>query len=199
MNWSDVSIDMYIKLYQVEQEELEEIDLLCKRIGILYGLSDEEVENMPITKYNQLQGELAFLLQEPNQTNLKHEIELNGVKFYLHNPTELSLGEWVDLESLQNEDVMNHIHQVMAMLYKKSKDGKYNPALAADNAELFLHRMDIETALSAFFFFYLYVTDYIMSNTADCSVLDKIIQGLKQMKMEMIYQDVKQLVAQERK
>lgn len=182
MNWSEITIDKYIQLYQLEKDELEDIDLLIKRIAIIYELTEQEVENISITRYNEMQGELSFLLEEPSQTKLREVIEFDGIKYYLNKSLkEMKLGEWMDLESIQKDDVLSNIHKVMGILYKKDLNANYCPKTADELSALFFMKMDIETALAAFFFFYLYGCNYIQI-TKDCSLLEQMIQGLNQMK-----------------
>lgn len=173
-NWNEISIEKYIQLYKIEEKEMDDIDLLINQLSIVYELSINEVENLEMAVVNDLKGEITFLNYEPNQTiNLDKPIVIDGVEYQFNkNLNTLTLGEFADLEYYKN-DVINNIHNITSILFKKEKDND-----AIENSDIFLKKMDIETALSAFFFFYLFATNYIMSDTKGYSLLDKMNLGL---------------------
>lgn len=189
--WNDISIKKYIQLYKLDENKLDEIDTLINQLSIVYELSVDDVESMDLSKVNELRSEILFLNTEPKQTkNLDYPVIIDGKKFIFNkNLNTLSFGEFIDLESYKT-DVINNIHKIASILFRSEDFTKYNTQEADSNAELFLEKMDIETALSGFFFVYLFALNYIMSDTKDYSMLDKAMIGMvKNLKEMMNHKD----------
>lgn len=173
-NWSDINLNQYIKLHNLYKEEGDEIELIFKRLMILFDLTYDEVENINITDYNKIKSDLIFMNSEPNQTNFKETLEIDGVEFKFINLDAITLGEWVDLDYYQ-KDFINNIHRILAILYK--------PQTKVDNvSEFLLEKMDVETGLSAFFFFYLFGLSCIPSDSEGYSQLDKAMMEMQKAK-----------------
>lgn len=187
--WNDISIKKYIQLYNLEENKLDEIDTLINQLSIVYDLSIDDVESLDLVKVNELRSEITFLNSEPKQTkNLDNPIIIDGKMFIFNkNLNSLSFGEFVDLETYKS-DVINNIHKIASILFRSEDFTKYNTQEADSNAELFLQEMDIETALSGFFFVYLFALNYIMSDTKGYSMLDKAMIGMTKNLKEMMNQ-----------
>ena len=190
MTWKDISIEQYIQLYnltngvELEDDNISQYDLFFKQIGIVKRLSTNEVENLPITALNQLKQDLQFLSKEPEQLELKTEIEIDGIKYKLKdNLANFTLGEWVDLESF-NKDFINNMHRLLSVLYVREGQTSYNPIICDEVADVFLKKMDIETGLAAFFFIWLTGTHYIQSDIQDCSMFQVIQQTVNKLLKE---------------
>lgn len=182
--WKDISIKQYIELYNLKEDE-DGIELFINQIAIVKGITANEVENIPFTEFESLKNELKFLANEPAQTDLKKEVVYNGQKYLLKDDlTAFTLGEWIDLDTF-NKDCINNMHRILSVLYTKEGQLTYNPAVCDETAEIFFEKMDIETALAAFFFFYLFALNYIPSDSADCSMFQKLEQYLNQMKLQL--------------
>ena len=184
MIWKDINIKKYIQLYNLKEDE-EGIELFINQIAIVKGLTVNEVENVAFTEFESLKNELKFLATEPDQTNLKKEVEFEGVKYHIRKDfTAFKLGEWIDLESY-NKDAINNMHRILAVLYTREGQTTYNTDVSDEVAGIFLEKMDIETALAAFFFFYLFALNYIPSDTVNCSMFQMVQMKLKEMKQDL--------------
>lgn len=180
LSWKDISIKKYIQLYNLK--DLDEMDSIIKQTSIIFDKPESDVERMKLSEYNELSTHLHFLSGEPESTDLKKEFILDGAIYKLKDFNSFTLGEWVDLEHW-NKDTINNLHFIMSILYQ-------NPDIdVADSAMIFYEKLDIETTLSAFFFFYLFGLNFIPSDIKDCSMLDKVMNQMNQLKQQLNLQE----------
>ncbi len=175
-SWNQVSIEKYINLYNLYKNESDEIEILFKRLGILLDLTYEEVNDLPLSEYNDIKENLDFLNKEPNQSNYKQTFEIDGITFTLKEFNKFKLGEWVDMEYYQ-KDFINNLHRIINILYTNSEN--------KDMSELLFKKMDIESAMGVFFFLYLFALDFTPSHIQDCSQLEIAIQGMNKLKNQL--------------
>lgn len=176
-SWSEVNLDKYIKLHNLYKEEEDEIELTFKRLSILLEIPYSQVEEIPLVTYNQMKEDLAFLQKEPNQTKYLETFEIDGITFKMINLNGIKLGQWVDLEYYQ-KDFINNIHRILAILYKPE-------STFDDVSEFLLNKMDVETGLSAFFFFYAIGLSFTPSDLEGYSMLEKAMMEMEKAKNQL--------------
>lgn len=183
-DWSDISIEKFIKLYNLKNiNDLDDIDILINELCIIYDLTDDEVESLPMEKINSLRDEMYFISTEPKQTNVKNIIEIDGINYYLkNNLNTLTYGEWKDLKFYESLGSIENLHKINSILYTNDINEKYNPEKSDVRAEIFYKKMDVETATSSLLFFYLFLMNYVISDIQGCSLLDRIISGMEELK-----------------
>lgn len=185
-SWSDITIEQYIRLYEIQTNEFsDDIDKEFATIMLLYNLKEEEVNNILIEDYNKMKEEMSFLSKEPNQTKFKEIIEIDGITYrYNLELNKITLGEWIDLETY-NKDFINNIHKIASILVRKDGITKYDVIEARNSASIFYKKMNIEDALAFFLHFYLFAQSFIPSDIVNCSNLDKTILMLTQQMIEL--------------
>jgi hypothetical protein len=181
-SWTDITTRQYIALYNIKEDD--DFELMLKQIGIIYGLTQTEVENIPLQQFYAIKDDMVFLKEEPKMTDMKREIIIDGVKYLYKDVWGMTLGEFYDLERW-NKDCVNNLHSIMAILYRKEGIDKYIPSEVDAAADLFLDNVDIQTTLSAFFLSFLLGLNYTPSDIMDCSMLDKVIMEIQNQKKEM--------------
>lgn len=180
IGWDKISIKQYIQLYDLKFED--ELELFINQIALIKGLTISEVENIPFTEIKNLKAELLFLSAEPDHTKIKSEIIIDGVKYKMkENLLDFTLGEWIDLESY-NKDFVHNMHRVLSILYKKEGVTSYNPTECDELADLLYEKLDIESALSAFFLFSIFGLNYMNSDIQGFSAFQKAQMNLNGMK-----------------
>mgnify|MGYP000485742758 CR=1 FL=1 len=175
-SWSEINIEKYIALNNLYKNEQDEIELTLQRLCILLELSYSDVENIPLSEYNKIKEDLAFLNKEPNQTKYSDTIILGGVEYKMIDINRIKLGEFIDLEYYQ-KDLINNLSSIICVLYQNNgKRPDYNKV----NKEV-----DIETALSAFFFIYLVGMSCSPSVSQDYSMLDLMMMEMKKIQNQL--------------
>jgi hypothetical protein len=177
-NWSDITIEQYIELINESKNINNEIDLIYTKLEVLFGMTEQEIDNIQLTELNKIKQQLLFLDREPSQTKVQLDIEVDGVKYSLqHNFGKMTFGRLIMMEELKKKDFINNIPQILNLLYLDEKGNEMGIEK--------IKQLDCEVALSAFFFLYLKAMSYIPSDIQDCSMLDKMITNLNQSKKEL--------------
>ena len=130
-HWNDLSLKKYVRIMKVLKDEKINSDLekTAKMIRILTDVLEEDVYRLPVHNIHVLGGYLArFLATEPND-ELKHILEFNGIEYGFHHKlSDISFGEWVDIDTYISQGVEDNLHKIMSVLYrpiKYKKDDKY--------------------------------------------------------------------------
>jgi hypothetical protein len=126
-DWSDVSIERYVKYNHAMKELEDERQIIIKTISILCNISEHIVEVMKLKDLKKIQVNLQKLIGKPVNKNIINKIDINGVKYGFHpNLDELTMGEFVDVETYAKE---NDIAKMMSVLYRpinKEEGNRYN-------------------------------------------------------------------------
>jgi hypothetical protein len=167
-SWKEINIKKYQKLHNLyKQEGLDDIDLFINRLAIILDKTIEEVEQIELTDFNTFKDDLLFLDTQPRQIADASVINVAGKELKMIDLTKLKLGQFIDLEHY-SKDVIENMPYILAILYN-------------EDADFLKENCDIETALSVFFYLYLFALDFIPSDIADYSMLDKMTMNMKEM------------------
>lgn len=126
-DWSDVSIEKYVKYNQSMKDLDDEKEIIVKTISILCNVPGNVVEVMKLKDLKKIQENLQKLISKPVNKDIINKIDINGVKYGFHpNLDEMTMGEFVDIETYAKE---NDIAKMMSVLYRpitKETGNRYN-------------------------------------------------------------------------
>tara|TARA_R110002050_G_scaffold24659_2_gene65844 strand:+ start:936 stop:1535 length:600 start_codon:yes stop_codon:yes gene_type:complete len=126
-DWCDVSIERYVKYNQSMKGLEDEKEIIIKTISILCNVPGRVVEVMKLKDLKKIQENLQKLIGKPVNKDIINKIDINGVKYGFHpNLDELTMGEFVDVETYAKE---NDIAKMMSVLYRpitKETGNRYN-------------------------------------------------------------------------
>lgn len=157
--WEDVTIEMYQELNNIQSDN--EATLFIERVAVLADCDPEDIRQMSISKFRQLQEKLTFLQQEVPAV-VENILEIDGVKYgMIPQLNFITAGEWVDAENWKEQPIDN-IHLYAALLYrpvtKELKNGSYEiePHKSSgfvERSELFKKRLSIVNIHGTVLFF----------------------------------------------
>jgi len=156
MDYKDIMVGTYVDLMAtIKEHEGEELELHVKLISIVYGLDENQVLDLPLSKFEEYERELAFLYRKPKITGkIPNKIVLNGRKYeVVKNAKKLTASQYIDYQSyLKLEDPDSHIAQVLSVFLvpEGEKYGNYDIEQVVDEISNYL---SIQTALDVCFFF----------------------------------------------
>lgn len=155
MDYKDISVNTYLEvLATIKDFEGQEIDLHVSLIGIIFGMTDDEVLNLSLDKFQEYEMEIAFLYRKPKITGkIPNTIVLNGRKYNVcKDEKKLLTSQFVDYQSyIALEDPDSHIAQVLSvfLIPEGEKYGKYDIETVIDEIGKYLN---VQTALDLCFF-----------------------------------------------
>lgn len=118
-NWSQVSIEQFIEIRSLNIED----GTLDYNIDVLSILSDLPVEDFDEIEFDELQNitkQLSWMTSEPSK---KYQHQLGELK--LKPFVDITLGEFITLESFVTDDYIRNLRNICAILYRKSSTDKW--------------------------------------------------------------------------
>lgn len=158
--WEEMDIKTYIKVMSLLQDDDEELEQMIKLVHAITGIPKKDINSLNVKQINQLKEEIDTLINSDIDQELKHIIKIDEVEYGFHpNISEISIGEFADIEHYLKDDLNKNLHKLLSVLYRpiKNKQGDkysiidYKPD--KDRQELFLNRLKVGdfSGASAFF------------------------------------------------
>jgi hypothetical protein len=120
-NWNLITIDQYIELKALEQEELTSTSLVLEQLAVLLDSdsTDPDIENLDVDDLFSCIEQLAFLSADPPSNAQKLQMEFQPIEL-----NELVIGEFIDLEHYM-EEPLDNLKIILAILFKKRKKDEW--------------------------------------------------------------------------
>lgn len=156
MDYKDINIGTYVDIMAtIKEHEGEELELHVKLISLVYGLEEDQVLDLPLSKFEEYERELAFLYRKPKITGkIPNKIVLNGRKYeVVKNAKKLTASQYIDYQSyLKLEDPDSHIAQVLSvfLIPEGEKYGAYDIEPVVQEIS---NNLSTQMALDVCFFF----------------------------------------------
>tara|TARA_R110000787_G_C13257694_1_gene430139 strand:+ start:20 stop:622 length:603 start_codon:yes stop_codon:yes gene_type:complete len=158
-SWDDVTLEIWLKL--IDFEEGTQTEEAAKTIEALSDIPKKLVKELQLSDVALIMSKISEL-QVKRDTKLKRIIEINKVEYGIHpDLSEITLGEYADIEQLIKIGIEKKLPELMAILYrpvkKKHKNGVY--VIDAYDGDIRMRaeemkKMSAEQVQSAMVFFY---------------------------------------------
>lgn len=146
-SYFDISIRQFDELKRANEIEDQKGRQLAQ-LAILLDIDIDEVEKLPIAKFQEINQSIKFLLETP-KGDFRRIIEIDGVKWgFVRNLEHVTLGEWIDLDYYVAEwdDVK---HKLASVLWRRviSEDElgyhieDYDGAKAEESSKIFYDKL----------------------------------------------------------
>ena len=188
-SWSDVTLDKWLQIIDIETgsktKEAEET------IAALSDIPEQLIKELSLRDVAVIMGKVAEL-QSKQDTTLKKIIKIDGIEYAMHpDLSELTLGEYADIETFIKGGLEKNMPEIMAVLFRpiKERNGSAYVINAYDGnitirAEE-MKKMSAEQVQSALVFFYhlgkellMTLPSYLMERTQE------IVEELKEKTLE---------------
>lgn len=153
LSWSDITIAKFKDLKRVLDNTPED-DLVWALIGVCYGMTEDEVNALPIRTAEEYAKGVAFLNKEPRPSVVKKTYTLNGRTYNTTMDfTRISTAQYIDFQNSWR-DSAEHPERILAIILipegHRYNDG-YDQSEVISDIENNLSIPD-SMGLSAFFF-----------------------------------------------
>ena len=162
-SWSDVTLELWLRLIDFETGTKTEV--ATETIAELSDIPKKLIKELALSDVAAIMNKIGEL-QAKQDTKLKRIIEVNGVEYGFHpDLSEITLGEYADIETLIKNGIDTNLPELMAILYRPIKEKKndvyiidaYDGNLTMRTEEMKL--MSAEQVQAALFFFYNFVKE----------------------------------------
>lgn len=176
MKWTDITVKQFIKITELGEIDITEIGTIMELISIIYNMTFEEVQQLPIQQGAKYRGEIVELLStELVAEKFETEFTIGSIHFEiadLQNNWQFSKN--IDLEYMAKD--MKNFAIVLAILYYP-KDKTYETNTAIELAKI-IETKKIADVYGAWYFFFLGATASVKI-TENYSLLDLLTEGTK--------------------
>lgn len=136
-HWNNITIEDYQLIYGIIADKtLLDEEKEIKLVGIINGMTDEQIEELTIAEFKDLKKSIQFLHDGKIQGKVKHYINVNGKEYAISlDAFKIRYGRYVDLTTFLSSDngLVANLHLIMASLavpvkktwYGKRKELKY--------------------------------------------------------------------------
>jgi len=171
-SWDEITISQFQEFHLINQiEDMKPYKKIISLISILTDMDEDFFYKLPMDSIHQINETIDFMSSEPKDV-FKNIITVNGVEYgFQKNLHQLSLGEWIDLEHYITKDVIENLHYITAILYRKiiSKGDEYfdyeildyEKVKLDDVANLFKNNISIQDVWGIVGFFFLIVQEFL--------------------------------------
>jgi len=162
-SWSDVTLETWLKL--IDFETGTKTEEATETIAALSDIPKQLVKELSLSDVAVIMSKIGEL-QAKQDTKLKRIIEVNGVEYGYHPQlSEITLGEYADIEQFIKNGIENNLPELMAVLYRPIKEKKndiyiidsYDGDIRLRAEEI--KQMSAEQVQSALVFFYNFVKE----------------------------------------
>ena len=158
-SWSDVNLSTWLSL--IDFETGTKTEEATEKIAALSDIPKKLIKELALSDVAVIMSKIGEL-QAKQDTELKRIIEINGVEYGFHpDLSEISLGEYADIEQFIKNGIDSSLPELMAVLYRPIKIKKSDTLYIIDSYDGDIRlraeemkQMSAEQVQSALVFFY---------------------------------------------
>ena len=158
-SWSDVTLETWLKL--IDYATGTKTEEATKTLAALTDIPKQLVKELALSDVAVIMSKIGEL-QAKQDTELKRIIEINEVEYGFHpDLSEISLGEYADIEQFIKNGIDSSLPELMAVLYRPIKIKKSDTLYIIDSYDGDIRlraeemkQMSAEQVQSALVFFY---------------------------------------------
>ena len=180
-SWRDVTIDEYFDLCErLNDETLTDYEKIIIKIAFITGMSEDEVWNLSLTDFRNLQVEALWMGEFKLNENVKFKtIEINGEKYSIDtNLQNFTVAQYIDFQTFfpkrkTNERTIGNILACFIIPKGKKYAEEYDIQELVDDIN---SNLDIMTANEIMFFF---LKQYLISIRATANYFNWMLKRMK--------------------
>jgi len=155
--WSDVTLKEFIELSALDIDSFDShIDYYVKMLGIFGNDNISDIlEFVKLSDITDIVNQMSFMNTPPKEID-KKEVTIDGEVFKLiENMNEITVGEYVSIETLIEQGNLNSVSSIPAILsvILKPVNEVFNSSIVNERMELFKNKLSIEDVLGMSVFF----------------------------------------------
>ena len=154
--WQQVTVKMFQELAKLDNNN-DGIAKVVDLISVLADADPEDIRKVDSSELGRLMDMIKWTAEFPNNPHL-NTINVKDVEYEMIKLSDLSLGEWIDLDTYVEDSIIN-MHKIFAMLYR-TKGEIYDANKIEDKAIMFADNLPIGEVYGALLFFSLIVNEY---------------------------------------
>lgn len=198
MTWNELTVWQYQQIYPIvtkPEKDWTNLDVESKLVGVIYNLTDTQVDSLTIQQFNNLRGTLDFLDNKIEGKPVKYT-QVNGKRYrFVYDVQQMKAARYIE-SKVFSTDLISNLHKLAASMvmpqkktwYGKWVDDKYDAAKHSEYASDLQASNFVHIYHSVVFFYQVYrnwievTKDYLvtemMSKGLTKEVADQVVQTL---------------------
>lgn len=195
MNWEDLTLWQYQQLVPIitkPDPEWTELDVDVKKLVIITGLTEQQIDSLPIDELKALRKQLGFLDNDIPQKALPKYIETNGKRYKIvYDVKKMPAARYIESKVFSKDNVAN-LHKIAASMVMPQVKNWYGAWVTAkyDASDHEVYANDLALAkfvdiYSPLVFFYQVYRNWI-EVSRDYMIQEMMTKGLNQTQAEQV-------------
>ena len=122
MDYKDIMVGKYVDLMAtIKDYSGTELGLHTELIAIVYDMTEDEVLDLPLSKFEQYEREISFLYKKPKFTSkIPNKVVLNGRKYeIMKDGNKLTAAQYIDYNTyVELPDKDFHIAEILSVFFE---------------------------------------------------------------------------------
>jgi len=130
MTWNELTVWQYQQIYPIvtkPEKDWTNLDVESKLVGIIYNLTDTQVDSISISQFNNLRATLDFLDDKIEGKPVKYT-EVNGKRYrFIYDVQQMKAARYIE-SKVFSTDLISNLHKLaasMVMPQRKTWYGKW--------------------------------------------------------------------------
>ncbi len=144
MTWNDLTVWQYQQIYPIvtkPEKDWTNLDVESKLVGILYNITDTQVDSLSVGEFNKMKATLGFLDDKIEGKPVKYT-EVNGKRYrFIYDVQQIKAARYIETKVFST-DLVGNLHKLAASMvmpqrknwYGKWVDEKYDAAKHSEYA-----------------------------------------------------------------
>ena len=115
-SWEDVTLETWQKILKAKGSRVQEDIQMLKALS---DIPEKILKNLDLIDVVEILKALTNLQKIPTTKSVRKKYKIDGIKYGFHpNLEKLTLGEYIDLETLIGKGLSGNLHYLMAILFR---------------------------------------------------------------------------------
>jgi len=118
MNWNDLTVWQYQQIYPIvtkPEKDWTNLDVESKLVGILYNITDTQVDSLSVGEFNKMKATLGFLDDKIEGKPVKYT-EVNGKRYrFIYDVQQIKAARYIE-SKVFSTDLVGNIHKLAASM-----------------------------------------------------------------------------------
>jgi hypothetical protein len=166
MTWNDLTVWQYQQIYPIvtkPEKDWTTLDVESKLVGIIFNLTDTQVDSLSVKQFNNLKATLDFLDDKIEGKPVKYT-EVNGKRYrFIYDVQQIKAARYIETKVFST-DLVGNLHKLSASMvmpqrktwWGKWVDDKYDAAKHSQYAEDLQGAKFMHVYQSVVFFYQVY-------------------------------------------
>ena len=196
MTWNELTVWQYQQIYPIvtkPEKDWTNLDVESKLVGIIYNLTDTQVDSLTIQQFNNLRGTLDFLDDKIEGKPVKYT-QVNGKRYrFIYDVQQMKAARYIE-SKVFSTDLISNLHKLAASMvvpqkktwYGRWVDDTYDAAKHSEYAADIQASNFVHIYHSVVFFYQVYrnwievTKDYLVTEMTSKGLTKEVAEGVVQ-------------------